>query len=164
MQIDRQTNVLVVDKRRSIARLISDILRKLHFENVQTTFDAPSAFDLLQGAGPTLIIADLHLTPMSGLEFLRMVRANSRVGRYPCLITAEVLNPFEARALKDAGADGILLKPFTGECLEPKIAAALARYEKSRRAVGVSVQNQSTTLGRRKQSRGRGGRSRYRVS
>src|ERR671916_535645 len=110
MLIDRTTRVLIVERRRTIARLIEDLLRKLHFNNIEKTLDATSAFAMLQEGGPALIIADLHLQPMSGLELLRMIRANRRADRYPCLITAEILTAAEARALNDAGADAILLK------------------------------------------------------
>jgi DNA-binding response OmpR family regulator len=154
MLIDRTMRVLIVERRRTSARLIEDILRKLHFDNIEKATDATSAFAMLQEGGPALIIADLHLQPMSGLELLRMIRAKRGVDRYPCLITAETLTADEAKALKDAGVDGILIKPFTRRALEPKLTAAFERHVRSRRGQDVQIT--------RKRSIALAGHSRYR--
>jgi PleD family two-component response regulator len=154
MPIDRARRVLIVERQRTSARLVEGMLHRLAFDNIHKTFDAASAFSILQEGGAWLVIADLHLTPMSGLELLRMLRTNQRLERHPFLITAETLSPVEARALKDAGVDGIILKPFTHKVLEPKVAAALESSARARRAVAAGVTRKRwTALGRRSRYR-----------
>jgi two-component system, chemotaxis family, chemotaxis protein CheY len=150
MLVDTSTPVLVVERRRALSSLIEDMLRKLNFENIECASDASSGLEMLQRTGPKIVIADLHLEAMSGLEMLRVTRLDQRLRRCPFLITAETLTPSEARALKNAGVDAFLLKPFRPDVLTPKLQAAFERNVRFRSApqVGRSKRT-STSLGRR---------------
>jgi two-component system, chemotaxis family, chemotaxis protein CheY len=143
--------VLVIERRQDLVTLIEGMLRRLHFKNVESTSDGDNGLQVLQRGGPSIIIADLHMEAMPGLEMLRAIRLDQRLRRCPFLITAETLTPFEARALKNAGVDGLLLKPFRPDVLMPKLEVAVQRNATSRAISQLThvKRTPSTLLGRR---------------
>jgi two-component system chemotaxis response regulator CheY len=150
MRPDRSAPVLLVTERATVGRIVSDMLRKLGFETVETARDGATALQLLRGNGPRLIIADLHMEALSGLQLLRTIRSDDRLKRSPFIVAAETLTPSEAVAVKHAGVDGMLLKPFSSHMLEQKIEAAIRAKPKPRVLVEPKVKKSlSAALGRR---------------
>ena len=134
MPLDKSMPLLVVEQRGTYSQLIEDMLRALGFDKVDCAADGETAIELLQASSPKLLVADLHLEPMSGLQLLRTIRAHPRLHRCPFVMTAETLSPAEALAARSAGVDALLLKPFKPEGLVPKLELALQRIAKTRPA------------------------------
>jgi two-component system chemotaxis response regulator CheY len=151
MPIDRSMPILIVEGRRTFATLIEGMLRRAKFENVESAYDGASALGMLHRAGPRVVIADLNVEPISGLEMLQNVRADQQLAHCPFLITCEGLNPYEATRLKTAGVDGVLIKPFRRDVLEPKLTMAFERRRRLRPAPEVTYTSRprNTGLGRR---------------
>lgn len=150
MLIDRAAPILLIEQRASIVTIISDLLYKLGFETVETVGDSMSALEVLTERGPRLVIADLHIQPSNALQFLRTIRSDDRLKKTPFIIAAESLSPPEALAIKHAGVDSFLLKPFRAEVLERKIDAAFQARPKARLTVEPTVKKAfSAALGRR---------------
>ncbi len=150
IMIDRSAPVLLVEHRASIAQIISDLLHGLGFENVETASDGSAALDLLAGKGFRLVIADLHIEPTNGLQLLRNIRSNDKLKRTPFILAAESLSPAEAVAIKNAGVDSFLLKPFLPEVLKTKIDAALKARPQARTLPEPPLKRSLTAaLGRR---------------
>lgn len=61
---------------------------------------------------PVLILVDLQMMEMSGIEFIRELRKTEKVKDIPALIYTASIEPHELRAAMDAGASGTLLKPL----------------------------------------------------
>jgi CheY-like chemotaxis protein len=83
------------------------------------------------GAPYDLVLMDLHLPGMDGLEATRQIRALGKAGRIP--IIALTANAFaeDREACRAAGMDGFVVKPFDRDRLEEAIATARAqRLEK----------------------------------
>jgi two-component system chemotaxis response regulator CheY len=152
MLLDRTAPVLLVEPRASATRIMTDLLLHLGFEMIDAVTGSNEAVDLLREKGPRLVIADLHIEPMNGLQLLRTIRSDERLKRTPFIIAAETLSPAEAVAIKGAGVDSFLLKPFRAEALEKKVEAALLARP-SARTVPEPIANRSLTaaLGRRYQ-------------
>jgi len=151
MPVDRTIPVLIVEPHETIVVLVERMLRELGFEKVQRASDSTSAWEMLQQAAQTLVIADLHLQPSNGLQLLRMIRADQKLRRCPFLIMAETLTADEALAVKQAGVDGLMLKPFKPDALEPKLAAALRNTGRSRVTDVGATRKAHFALGRRHQ-------------
>ena len=148
MMIDRSAPILLVEPRASSSKIIFDLLQMLGFEAIETASDGTAALNVLNEKGPRLVIADLHMEPTNGLQFLRTIRSDDRLKRTPVIIAAETLSPAEALAIKNAGVDGFVLKPFRAEVLEQKVEAAFQARPKAR-VVTESTTKRSLSLGRR---------------
>jgi len=93
MPLDKSMPLLVLEQRGTYSQLIEDMLRALGFDKVDCAADGETAIELLQGSTPKLLIADLHLEPMSGLQLLRNIRAHPRLHRCPFVMTDGALTP-----------------------------------------------------------------------
>jgi two-component system chemotaxis response regulator CheY len=148
--IDRSQPVLLVEPRATTLSIISDLLGSLGFETIETASDSTTALELLEQKGPRLVIADLHIGPTPGLQFLRTIRSDDKLKRTPIILAAETLSPTEALAIKHAGADSFLLKPFRAEALSLKVEAAFKARPKPRAVPELTLKGPlSVALGRR---------------
>ena len=106
--------ILVIEDEKSISRLICSVLRKQEYEVIQA-WSGKEAMMLISSACPDLVILDLGLPDMDGMEILRELRGWS--GMPVIVVSARSHEQDKVEAL-DAGADDYLTKPFgTGELL-----------------------------------------------
>lgn len=112
--------ILVVDDDPSIAALIAEVLTDEGYA-VRLAYDASSALAAIATQAPALVLADLLLPGMSGLELLRMVRAQGHADLPIILMTAAA---DRAADLTTQGATACLLKPFDID----ELLACVARY------------------------------------
>jgi two-component system chemotaxis response regulator CheY len=70
-----------------------------------------------------LIICDWRMPPYTGLDFLKMLKANPRTNTIPFLMVTSESDKKDIFEVINAGAEGYLLKPFTAEVLVKKINA-----------------------------------------
>ncbi|WP_432493780.1 MULTISPECIES: response regulator [Kineococcus] len=113
---------LVVDDSRAMRKIIAGALRKLGYETVEAADGAEALKVLQEGPLPELATVDWNMPVMDGLTFVTQVRA---VREYRSLsimmVTTEAEHGQIVRALA-AGAHEYLIKPFTVEALEEKLA------------------------------------------
>jgi two-component system, OmpR family, KDP operon response regulator KdpE len=122
------SRVLVVDDDPQLTRALRITLRASGYD-VATAPDGRTALRDAAAHSPDLVVLDLGLPDLDGLELLRMLRAVSSV---PVIVaTARDDDETVVRAL-DAGADDYVIKPFPAGQLEARIRAVL------RRAAGVA--------------------------
>ena len=106
--------ILVIEDEKSISRLICSVLRKQDYEVIQA-WNGKEAMMLLSSACPDLVILDLGLPDMDGMEILQSLRSWS--GMPVIVVSARSHERDKVEAL-DAGADDYLTKPFgAGELL-----------------------------------------------
>jgi len=104
------TTVMLVDDSRTVLMSMSAILTKSGFD-VVTASDGSDALAKLDAARPNIIISDLNMPTMDGLEFVREARKRPAVRFTPILmLTTESAQAKRAEA-KAAGATGWLVKP-----------------------------------------------------
>jgi two-component system chemotaxis response regulator CheY len=108
----------VVDDLGVMRRSVANLLRKQDFGPVDEVSSGPDALDRIAAAGGyDLIVSDWNMDPMTGLELLKVVRADPQCSSSVfVLMTAE---PTEAKqaAAEAAGVSGFLVKPFTASTL-----------------------------------------------
>ena len=118
--------VLVVDDEPDIIRLVTYNLKKEGF-SVVTAADGEEALSLIRKGGIALVILDLMLPGMSGLEVCRFVRQGARTCRLPVImLTAKGEEQDRVRGLEN-GADDYLAKPFSPRELAARVRAVLRR-------------------------------------
>ena len=104
--------ILMIDDEQDLLKLSSSILRREGFA-VETHSDAREALALLRDESFDIILLDLHMPEMSGLEFLRQLNVRERPEEVLILTAyADIQSAVETVKL---GAYGYLAKPFNAE-------------------------------------------------
>ncbi len=116
--------ILVVDDEAQITRVLRASLRAHRYE-VRTAADGVSALDTFHDWRPDLIITDLQMPEMDGIELCREMRKISTVPIIVLSVKGEEKTKVEAL---DAGADDYVTKPFGIDELLARIRAALRRF------------------------------------
>jgi two-component system, OmpR family, KDP operon response regulator KdpE len=120
---DTKKNILVVDDEAQITRVLKTSLSSQGY-GIRTAGDGEEALQVLQDWSPDLIITDLRMPNMNGLELCREIRKESRVPIIVLSVKGEETIKVEAL---DAGADDYVTKPFSMNELTARIRAALRR-------------------------------------
>ncbi len=79
MAIDKSMNVLIVDDYKTMLRIIRNLLKQIEFNNVEEASDGAEALSKLRGGNFGLVISDWNMAPMTGLQLLQEVRADTRL-------------------------------------------------------------------------------------
>jgi two-component system alkaline phosphatase synthesis response regulator PhoP len=115
--------ILVVDDEQSILDLVTAYLRQEGYE-VYTAMDGPGGLKAARAYKPDLIVLDVMLPGMDGIELLTRLRRESDV--YVIMLTAKSEETDKIVGLS-VGADDYLTKPFSPRELVARVKAALRR-------------------------------------
>lgn len=125
MAVDKSMNVLVVDDYKTMVRIVRGLLEQLGFKNIDDAADGVSALQKIQQNDYGLILSDWNMTPMTGYELLKAVRADPRTKTTPfVMITAEAKTE-NVVAARQAGVNNYIIKPFTLAVLKQKLTTVL---------------------------------------
>ncbi|MCB0192097.1 MAG: response regulator transcription factor [Anaerolineae bacterium] len=119
--------ILIIDDEQSIINLVSAYLRPEGYE-VHTATNGPTGLKAARSLNPDLIVLDIMLPGLDGIELLTQLRRESEV--YVIMLTAKTEETDKIIGLS-VGADDYLTKPFSPRELVARIKAALRRYGKS---------------------------------
>jgi DNA-binding response OmpR family regulator len=120
--------VLVVDDELKIARLIRDYLEQAGFV-VATASDGKGAIALARQLKPDLIVLDLGLPNLDGLDVIRALRMGSNV---PVVVVTARADEADRVVGLELGADDYVVKPFSPKELVARVRAVLRRTEAAR--------------------------------
>lgn len=120
---DGKRNILVVDDEPQITRVLKTTLSSQGY-GIRTASDGEEALQAMREWPPDLIVTDLRMPNMDGLELCREVRKTSQVPIIVLSVKGE--DSIKVQAL-DAGADDYVTKPFSMNELTARIRAALRR-------------------------------------
>lgn len=116
-------NILVVDDEAQITRVLRTTLTG-HGYSVRTAGDGDEALEVMREWGPDLVVTDLSMPNMGGLELCRRIRAKSQVPIIVLSVRGEEKVKVDAL---DAGADDYVTKPFSMNELIARVRAGLRR-------------------------------------
>jgi two-component system, cell cycle response regulator DivK len=109
---DHPKRILIVEDNQFDGRLLKDILESRGYETLQTS-DGLEAIEVALANLPDLILLDIQLPDMSGLEVTRRLRSDERSRRIPIVaVTAHAMGWHEREAL-DSGCDAYISKPLS---------------------------------------------------
>ncbi|HEV7768856.1 MAG TPA: response regulator [Thermoanaerobaculia bacterium] len=120
--------ILVVDDEPQIAEIATDYLRLAGFE-VLVAGDGVRALESVRERRPDLVVLDLGLPKLDGLDVARAIRRESDLPII--MLTARVEEDDRLRGL-EIGADDYITKPFSPRELVARVRAVLRRTEKHR--------------------------------
>lgn len=115
--------VLVVDDFPTMRRIVKTLLKQNGFTNFIEAEDGEEAYETLK-KNPDIefIVSDWNMPKMTGIEFLKVVRADPKFKHLPFLmVTAEAEKENIIEAVK-SGVSNYVVKPFTGHTLAEKLS------------------------------------------
>jgi two-component system, chemotaxis family, chemotaxis protein CheY len=114
--------IVIVDDSESIREVVSFTLENAGYQ-VLSAIDGEDALKFFDGRELDLLITDLHMPKLNGIELIKKVRENANYKLLPILfLTTESQQSIKQDA-KDAGATGWIIKPF----VPAKLLAALSK-------------------------------------
>jgi DNA-binding response OmpR family regulator len=120
-------SVLVVDDEPTIAEVLSRYLERAGYE-VRAVGDGPAALDAVATRAPDLVVLDLMLPGVDGLEVMRRIRDPARPNMAIILLTARGEESDRVVGLR-LGADDYVVKPFSPAELVARVDAVLRRID-----------------------------------
>ncbi len=140
------STVLVIDDQENIIEFIKLGLKYEGFL-VESAADGPQGLAAAQRINPDLIILDLMLPGIDGLEVCRRLRANPTTKDIPILMLTAKDDVRDRITGLDTGADDYLTKPFSFEELVARIRAILRRQSRGRGDDGNTAHEQILQFG-----------------
>lgn len=122
---DQDLNILVVEDDEDTAEVVCTLLADAGF-NTQAVIRGEDALSEISSEAPDLVLLDLNLPDISGIEVLRSVRAHSFL---PMIILSGYGKDKDRVVALEAGADDYMAKPFSPEELIARVKALLRRVE-----------------------------------
>jgi DNA-binding response OmpR family regulator len=125
MTQDRTLQILVVEDDEDTAEVVCTLLEDAGFNTVIVD-RGEAALDEISAYSPDLVLLDIKLPDISGLEVLKAVRAHSFL---PMIVLSGFGKERDRVVALEAGADDYLAKPFSPEELVARVKALLRRVE-----------------------------------
>ena len=112
--------------RRLIRLVLDDVRYEIHF-----AVDAPSALNLLRRHQPDAILMDIRLPGIDGVSLTERLKASPSLAQIPILIVSGDSRASTLARIREVGADGFVVKPFTRESLSTRLDRIFARQAPS---------------------------------
>lgn len=110
-------NVLIVDDSKAMQNIIAKSMKGIGYQNdtYQFASDGQEALSLIRNSSPDLVLCDMHMPKMTGIDLLRALRNENNLTRM--VIVSIDDDPKTIANITALGGDAYLKKPFTSEQL-----------------------------------------------
>jgi len=112
---------LVCDDDATMARVMTMVLKQRGFTVLEAT-DGEAGLSMIQAERPALVMLDLQMPKMDGIELLTALKAAGHTGSYIIVLSADKLPSIEAK-IAGLGAGEAMVKPFNPLALSKRIEA-----------------------------------------
>ncbi|MBV8376897.1 MAG: response regulator [Verrucomicrobia bacterium] len=130
--------ILIVEDEIDVADLLGHHLRAEGF-SVEVANNGRVAFTSIKNQPPALIVLDLMLPEISGLELCRMIKSNPGTNRLPVVMLSARIEEIDRVLGFELGADDYVVKPFSPRELVLRIRAILRRLSQDNERVLLRV-------------------------
>jgi len=127
MEINEKT-ILVVDDEKNIRELVKFNLKSRGYKVIEAA-DGEEALNLVKTSAPALIILDLMLPKIDGLEVCRILKGNPLTKRLPIIMLTALGDEIDKIVGLELGADDYITKPFSPRELVARVRAVIRRVE-----------------------------------
>lgn len=134
--------ILIVDDEKPISDIIKFNMTREGYE-VVTAFDGREALTQFEAEKPDILILDLMLPELDGLEVARTIRKTSNV---PIIVLSAKDSEFDKVIGLEIGADDYVTKPFSNRELQARVKALLRRSEFSEQQQEVETKRASEII------------------
>jgi len=129
---EAKPRVLVVDDDPSLQSLIQALLKRAGMEPIPAVTATEAAGILRQKPLPDIVLLDLMLPDVSGIEFLRQMRTKAVFDDLPVVILSALADPDQIREGLETGADRYLTKPYIANNLTKTIEDVIRNGRRKR--------------------------------
>ena len=118
-------DILIVDDSAAIRKILQRVLRQAEIPvgNVFEAGDGVEALSTLASQNVGLILSDINMPNMDGLELLSKVKANESWKKLPMVMVSTEGSQAKVLEAVELGAAGYVRKPFTSDQIKEKLAA-----------------------------------------
>lgn len=119
--------ILVVDDDAVMRTYVVHSLRRMGIQLIETCTDGSSALQMLESFKPDLVLTDIHMAPMGGLEFVRQLREfpNRAFRKTRVIFMSSDSSSSTLESALPLGTFGYIVKPPRPETLQAKLELAL---------------------------------------
>ena len=123
----RDMRALVVEDNEFMRELVVGLVRQIGFGTVASAPDGEQGLHEIMGGRPQIIICDINMQPVDGVEFVKRLRSAGFFGtnKIPTIFPTTHATEDFVRKARDLDVDGYLVKPVTRTHLEQRIAKIL---------------------------------------
>ena len=118
--------ILIIDDEKDLLELVRYNLEKDGFDVIVAS-DGASGLEIAQRHRPDLIVLDIMMPGMDGLEVCRQLRADARTNRIPVIMLTARATEADRIVGLEMGADDYVIKPFSPRELVARVKAVLRR-------------------------------------
>jgi GAF domain-containing protein/class 3 adenylate cyclase len=133
-----QQSILVVDDNPDLRTYVSDTLRRNGYQ-VRTARNGDEGFKIAQEVLPSLIVTDLMMPLVTGLEMIRMIRNEEKLKGIPVILLTAKIDEETRIESTEHGADAYLAKPFNDRELLAEVRNLLALKANERRVLELNT-------------------------
>jgi len=132
------SKILIVDDEEDIAELVAYNLAREGFATVKA-HDGDTALRKVRLEKPDLVILDLMLPGMSGLDICKALRANPQTAALPVIMLTAKSDEFDKVLGLEIGADDYITKPFSVKELVARVRSLLRRVQEGTRGAAKEI-------------------------
>jgi DNA-binding response OmpR family regulator len=124
---ERKPVILVVDDDPALQKLIVSLLRRGEMDSISAMDGKEARAALSQDTLPDLVLLDLMLPEVSGIDLLKEFRSHPELEQLPIIILSAIADPEQIREGLHEGADRYLTKPYLANNLLNTVREVLAQ-------------------------------------
>ena len=113
--------ILVVEDQPLVSEILTDVLRR--YDHPTHAGSGRDALEQIKQKAPDVILLDLSLPDMNGLDVIKLVRRNEKTCRIPIL--AMSASPIDEKKCLEMGCNDFILKPFSVSSLLVRLSALI---------------------------------------
>lgn len=119
--------VLIIDDSNTMRKIVTRSLRQagLDFDTILEAADGQAALDVLAGETVDIILSDINMPVMDGIEFLRQKQADAKIKDIPVVMITTEAGADILDEAKSLGAAGSIKKPFTPDQIQETLGSLL---------------------------------------
>lgn len=120
--------VLVVDDYATMRRILRNLLNQIGLTDIVEAVNGATALQCMRENKIGLVISDDNMEPMTGLQLLKEVRADSKLQNTPFIMVTAENSTEKVIAAKQASVNNYMVKPFNAETLKNKIESVVGFF------------------------------------
>lgn len=127
MTANAPLDVLIVDDSAAIRKILQRVLRQtdISLGEIQEAGDGTEAVEILKNRGFGLILSDINMPRMDGLQLLARIREMEHLKSVPVIMITTEGGQGRVMEAVQLGANGYVRKPFTADQIKEKLTGVL---------------------------------------